>query len=236
MPALALLLPIALLLIALWWLYQYSNAATRDTLKRIGLALGALFGTWLLMRINPRLLILMPLVIAALVLAYRRWPAPTPSNPNDAAQRSTVTTQYLIMTLNHDTGAIFGEVRSGRFNGRQLSDLNSSELIELYRECLSDQQSAAVLESFLDRTLQDWRDIYYQRYQTSAYNDDQIMQGTMKMDEYEARAILGVPADASADAIKAAHRRLIQRLHPDQGGSDYLAARINHAKDVLLGD
>mgnify|MGYP001773239120 CR=1 FL=1 len=56
------------------------------------------------------------------------------------------------------------------------------------------------------------------------------------LSEDEARAILGVDAKADAEAIRAAHRRLMQRLHPDRGGSDYLAARINAAKQRLLGD
>ncbi len=50
----------------------------------------------------------------------------------------------------------------------------------------------------------------------------------------EARAILGLNEFATQDDIKAAHRKLIDQLHPDKGGTDYLAAQINAAKDVLL--
>jgi DnaJ-domain-containing protein 1 len=55
-----------------------------------------------------------------------------------------------------------------------------------------------------------------------------------RIDEAEARAILGVGASADADAIRAAHRRLVSAVHPDRGGSADLARRINAARDVLL--
>lgn len=54
------------------------------------------------------------------------------------------------------------------------------------------------------------------------------------MDQSRALGILGLPDDASEDEILEAHRRLIRKFHPDQGGSDYLAAQINQAKAFLL--
>ncbi len=54
-------------------------------------------------------------------------------------------------------------------------------------------------------------------------------------EQAEARAILGVGADADADAIRAAHRRLLAGVHPDRGGSEDLARRVNLARDLLLG-
>ena len=57
-----------------------------------------------------------------------------------------------------------------------------------------------------------------------------------KMSRAEALSVLGLSEGATSDEILAAHRRLIKQAHPDKGGSSYLAAKINEAKDVLLGE
>lgn len=56
------------------------------------------------------------------------------------------------------------------------------------------------------------------------------------MDGDEARRVLGVAPGADADTIRAAHRRLVTRVHPDQGGSVELAGRVNAARDILLAE
>jgi hypothetical protein len=150
-----------------------------------------------------------------------------------STQQSSIRTRYLEMCLDHASGAMDGEVLDGPFKGRRLSDLSLDELLrmlELYRE--SDAQSAAVLEAYLDREREsDWRE----RDQTSGRGS-----GTTGLSERltkaEAWSILGLEPGADAAAIRAAHRRLMQRLHPDRGGSDYLAAKINEAKRLLLGE
>ncbi|MBN4046472.1 DnaJ domain-containing protein [bacterium AH-315-P15] len=58
--------------------------------------------------------------------------------------------------------------------------------------------------------------------------------GLGPMSENEACEVLGLPKDASSEEIRDAHKRLIKQYHPDHGGSDYLAAKINMAKDILL--
>ena len=115
---------------------------------------------------------------------------------------------------------------SGRFVGRALDSLTDAELLGLHADCASDPDSLKVLEAYLDRRLgADWRNGH--RPPASGSRTD--------MSRDEALAVLGLAEGATADEIRAAHRRLIQRMHPDVGGTADLAARINRAKDVLLG-
>ena len=146
-------------------------------------------------------------------------PGPTPG------QTSEIETAFLSMRLDHDTGEMDGTVLQGRYEGRTLRELGLPELLELLDECREDRQSMAVMEAYLDRVHEDWRG--HRRPPPGRSPDG--------MSEDEARAVLGVGPDATREEIVQAHRRLMQRLHPDRGGSDYLAAKLNAAKDLLLG-
>ncbi|MCG8510201.1 MAG: DnaJ domain-containing protein, partial [Rhodospirillales bacterium] len=151
-------------------------------------------------------------------------------------QTSEVETQYLKMTLDHGSGSMHGEVVNGAHAGRNLDDMSLPDLLDLLNTCIvNDQQSAQVLEAYLDRAHADWRE----RVQTEqAHTGGQGRAGgpaaTGAMSRDEALEVLGLEPGASEDEIKAAHHRLIANLHPDRGGSTYLAAKINQAKDVLL--
>jgi len=127
-----------------------------------------------------------------------------------------------------------GEVLEGPFAGRRLSDLGLDELLrmlELYRD--QDGQSAAVLEAYLDRERgPDWRD--QDQGGPAAGGTGSARPAGGPLSEAEAWAVLGLEPGADAAAVRDAHRRLMQKLHPDRGGSDYLAAKINEAKRVLL--
>lgn len=146
------------------------------------------------------------------------------------AQSSDVETRFLRMSLNHTTGAMSGVVLTGRFRGRRLDELSLEQLLALLSECQAeDPESAPVLEAYLDRTHGDnWRD-HQAQGETRSH-----AAGNGRMTRAEAYEILGLGPGASAEEITEAHRRLMQKLHPDRGGSTYLAAKINQAKDLLL--
>lgn len=142
---------------------------------------------------------------------------------------SDVETRFLRMSLDHDTGAMDGLILDGDYQGRRLSELGPDDLMDLLATCRAeDSQSASVLEAYLDRVHGDgWREAFHGRGPEHGGEPSQ-------MTETEAREILGVEAGASRDDIIEAHRRLMQKNHPDRGGSTYLAAKINLAKEVLL--
>lgn len=144
---------------------------------------------------------------------------------------SRVTARYIDAALDHDSGTLTGTVREGRFEGRVLDDLGEDELRELYREVAADNDSRALLEAYLDRRIPGWRE--------DGEDNDAARPGgsadSSAMTDQEAYEILGLAAGASEAEIRAAHRRLLKGVHPDQGGSTFLAARINQAKDRLLG-
>jgi hypothetical protein len=161
------------------------------------------------------------------LLARQAWHLFKSSRGPRPGQTSKVQTAFLHMTLNHDSGQLHGEVTSGRFAGRTLESLSLEELLRLLEECRQgDSQSAALLEAYLDRTHSDsWRE------QASADRTTVPAQGPMSTGQ--AADILGVSEEATPEEITEAHRRLIQRLHTDRGGTDYLAALINQARDTL---
>jgi hypothetical protein len=151
-----------------------------------------------------------------------------------AGQTSTVATPFLRMTLDHDTGSMTGTILRGRFSGMRVEELGGADLLALLRECRAeDEEGARLLEAYLDRIHPDWRDELAGERPGASGGGARPASGDMTVDE--AYAILGLAPGADAEAIKEAHRRLMVKLHPDHGGSDYLATKINRARDVLLG-
>ena len=148
---------------------------------------------------------------------------------SQTSNTSKVSARYITMTLNHDSGELDGEVTDGRFAGQRLSEMTKEAIVQLYEECLAnDNESAALVETYLDRVYGDeWRDPSNSSRQSAANHDG-------SMTQTEALEILGLKEGASEGEIIQAHRRLMQKMHPDRGGSDYLASKINQAKDLLL--
>jgi hypothetical protein len=146
------------------------------------------------------------------------------------ARDSTVETRFIRMILDHDTGTMSGTVLQGRFAGMRLDELRPPELLLLLRECRAeDEEAARLLEAYLDRVRSDWRD---EMAGEQPRGGPPPSSPDVTVDE--AYAILGLAPGADAEAIKAAHHRLMKQLHPDHGGTDYLASKINRARDVLL--
>ena len=164
-----------------------------------------------------------------LVQAWRSWRAARTFSRGGAAtpgQESRVETATLEMVLHHDSGRMTGTVRRGRHAGADLADLDLAALRELLADCATeDAQSVPLLEAWLDRAHPDWREA----------GGDTRPPADGPITRAEAYALLGVAEDASEAEIRAAHRRLMRTAHPDQGGSAWLAARLNAARDLLLG-
>lgn len=155
------------------------------------------------------------------------------SSQKSPGQTSRVRTGALEMELDHDSGRMEGHCLKGSFAGRPLSSLSENDLLRLLAEFrATDSESAILLEAYLDHFWPNWREREADEADKAA---DRRSRGGSRMSKEEAYHVLGLEPGASEDEIKAAHRRLMMKLHPDQGGSDYLAARINEAKDVLLG-
>ncbi|HYH71012.1 MAG TPA: DnaJ domain-containing protein [Methyloceanibacter sp.] len=147
-------------------------------------------------------------------------------------QTSKVRTTALEMELDHDTGRMDGQVLAGRFAGRTLSSLSEAEVIALVDELRGgDVQDLSLMEAYLQWRMPEWRE----EATKAEARSQRRRRGASAMSADEAREVLGVPPGAKAEDIRKAHRNLMKRMHPDQGGTNYLAARINEAKDVLLG-
>ena len=144
-------------------------------------------------------------------------------------QSSRIETDHLEVELDHETGQIRGRVLKGFFAGRDLETLIPVEMAHLWQDCrFADPQSAQIIETYLDRVHPTWREDMA-RAQGDSSGPDGHMTRAQALD------ILGLSEGASDDAIRRAHRDLMMKMHPDRGGSTFLAAKVNEAKDVLLG-
>jgi DnaJ domain len=145
-----------------------------------------------------------------------------------SGQSSRVRSAFLDMSLDHDSGELSGTILAGEHAGRSLGEFDLAQLAAMMPAF--DAESVALLESYLDRRFPAWR----QNAQGNGAGGQRRTAAGGKMTAEEAYQILGLQPGASRDDIARAHRALMKKLHPDQGGSTYLAARVNEAKDTLL--
>jgi hypothetical protein len=151
-----------------------------------------------------------------------------------AGQSSDVETAWLRMSLDHDSGTMDGLVLQGRFRGRRLGELAAPDLLELLAELrVADADSAALLEGYLDAVHAGWRQA---QGAGEGAGGGASAGGAEAMTREEAYRVLGLEPGAGPDEVRAAYRELMKRVHPDQGGSAYLAAKLNQAKALLLGE
>lgn len=172
------------------------------------------------------------LILSTALAWYGSMRMKRPTAKLEPGKRSTVRTAALEMELDHDTGNLEGLVLAGRHEGKMLGTMSLSELQQLYRELPGDPESRQLLETYLDGRFPIWR----KDAEANGGEGLGVSPGSGAMTKEEAYKILGLEAGAAAADVRKAHRRLMQRLHPDIGGTSFLAARINEAKDVLLSN
>jgi hypothetical protein len=213
-----------------WWSYQknLADSKRKPFLWRSGFWLILALTVYLVMTgrmhwLGAGIAALVPLLRTLLIWGSRAGPLlrllgrfkTTPSQ---------FRSQFLIVSINFANGSIDGQVISGKHNGKKLAELSQAELNELSQEFKqADKESYILLQAYLIRIGKSNNQSDNQ-YKPSNFND---------LSNNEAYEILGLPTSASKDEIIKAHKRLMQRIHPDRGGSDYLAAKINAAKDQL---
>ena len=224
---------LVILALALWALNAFTrvNPQTAAVVLKTGGGLGALAVAGVL-GMRGRLDIAIPLGLTGLgLLGWLPWSIPgmAARMRKSSGQISRVRSAFLEMELDHDSGAMHGRILAGRHEGAALDALDLATLTGFLADI--DEESRALLMAYLDRREPRWRD-HVQG--DAATGPSRRGWSGGKMTEEEAYQILGVQPGASAEEIGRAHRTLMKKLHPDQGGSTYLASRVNEAKDVLL--
>lgn len=150
--------------------------------------------------------------------------------------RSRVQSATLVMIFDHASGEMNGSIKRGQFEGYSLNELSVGELKELLKYCKNaDPEAAGLLAAYLER--------YHAKHFGGSGAGGGAGAGSQSgamnssgMNDKEALDILGLEPGAAKDDIVKAHRSLIGKMHPDKGGSTYLATKINAARDHLLGE
>jgi hypothetical protein len=224
-----------ILAFALWQIVKgFIDAKPANVVKGAkigGAVLGGIAGLWLLL--TGRLwsaLAIGSMYGPQLASWFTSWKIGRNAGAPDPEASSGVESSWLRMELDHSTGALDGLVLQGSYRGKRLSELEPNALADLLGTLrIEDGEGAQLLEAYLDRVHPEWRGSGGGQAEAAAPSEG-------PMSRAEAARLLGVAETASVEEIKAAHRRLMLKVHPDHGGSDYLAAKINQAKATLLPD
>jgi hypothetical protein len=221
------------LLVLLGYLFASTDPRTLVRLVRYAVGYG-LIGIGGVMTLSGRWGLGLPLVAGGIsaISVGRIGPIDLGGRSRTAGTGSTVRTRYLLLRLDHDSGALSGDILSGAFADRKLDDLGASDLLALRLEIADDGESLALVEAYLDRRIPGWRE----NVENDAAAGSRGATDSGPMTDQQAYEILGLSSGASKAEIRSAHRRLMKKVHPDQGGSTFLAAKINGAKDRLLGN
>jgi hypothetical protein len=192
------------------------------------LALGV-FGAWFSFRLHlgAGLGLSIMVALAALKMLLRSPRSSARQSRSGQPDESRVRTRFVEMVVDHQSGALSGVVVSGAFRSRPLASLSKAEFARLLDAVSADGETISLLAAYLERERPEW-DLGAEADEPGGSPSNG------RMTAQQARDILNVPEDASRQVIVDAHRRLMQRLHPDRGGSSYLATQVNLAKDVLL--
>jgi hypothetical protein len=226
-----LILGVLVLVLVLWALSVVSKSDPK-VVARVFKAGGGLISLGAAIYIGLRGELAIAIPLGAFGLGLLGWlpfgPAGFSSRTKKSAgQTSQVRSAYFEMELDHDSGTMRGRILAGRHQGAALERLDVKTLAGLLGEI--DEESRALLVAYLDR-----RDARWSEYAQGDAAAGRGAASSGKMSEQEAYQILGLQPGANADDITHAHRTLMKKLHPDQGGSTYLAARINEAKEILF--
>jgi hypothetical protein len=216
------------------WMFARSDAGRLGTaVTATSIGFGVLGGILLLLGSRGGLLLLAVAGGLYLIFNLHGWWLQRDTS-GSIGQRPPIVTKYLNVVADANTGKLYGTVLAGRFRNRRLTELSLEQLLEVREQCRRDDADAtSLIEAYLDQ-------VYGAAWKAKsgggpfagprpANTKDSVMTRS------EAYEVLGLQPGADDTEIREAHHRLMMKLHPDQGGSDYLATRINQAKDVLLG-
>lgn len=174
-----------------------------------------------------------PFVIAALFF-LRNKPFVGGGGTPSSGQQSDVETSWIKATLDHDNGEMDGEILKGKFESKMLTSLTLEQLMDFQEEAGDDPQTLAIINSFLDRYHEQTEDGDTAQNEQTKEQKTRTRSTSGPMSRREALEILELTDGATLVQIKKAHRQLMKKFHPDHDGSEYMAAKINEAKDVLV--